>query len=208
MTLTLIESNGPNILPVILQAPHTSSLNILTSTRLYCFYPTLFASSKGIRMKHWIRFYSPFSHFNFGLQIYRTTSIWIDAPCGDTCPSLWQHTKDLPGVGLVRWGTLNGNLDLGNKTPSKSDGFEKNCFLWKTDGQCINPLCPNQGREVDLLEIEDITKGPQFFLYNKEKLIGEFSQFSQSSFVLPCITSIMVCHISFLIYFIFIMQSL
>ena len=151
MTLTLIESNGPNILPVILQAPHTSSLNILTSTRFYCFYPTLFASREGIRMKHWpIRFYSPFSHFNFGLRIYRTTSIWIDAPCGDACPSLWRRTKDLPGVGLVRWGTLNGNLDLGNKTPSKSDGFEKICFLWKIDGRCINPLCPNRGREVDL----------------------------------------------------------
>lgn len=150
MTISLIESKGPSILPVILQAPHTSSFNILTSTRFYCLYPALFANSEGIRMKHFLSDNTPFSHFNFGLRVYRTASIWDEAPCGNACPSLWRSTKNLSGVGTVRWGTINGSLDLGDKSPSKSDGFENVNVLWKIDGRCINSLCPNRGREVDL----------------------------------------------------------
>ena len=140
MTISLIESKGPNILPVILQAPHTSSFNILTSTRFYCFYPSLFASSESIRMKHSLNYNAPFSHFNFGLRIYRTTSTWVEAPCGSACPFLWRYTKNLCGVGVVTWGTFEGIWDLGDKSPSQSDGFENVNFLWKIEGRCIN-LC-------------------------------------------------------------------
>lgn len=150
MTVSLIESKGPSVLPVILQAPHTSSFNILTSTRFYCLYPTLFANGESIRMKHFQKDNTPFSHFNFGLRVYRSTSNWIHAPCGNACPSLWRYTKNLCGVGTIRWGTFNGNSDLGDKSPSNSDGFENLNFLWKIDGRCINPLCHNRGREVDL----------------------------------------------------------
>jgi len=101
-------------------------------------------------MRHFLNYDSPFGHFNFGLQIYRTPSIWTEAPCGTACPSLWCHTKNLPGVGVVRWGTFNNNLDLGDQYPSKSDGFEEVNCMWKVDGRCFNTLCPNQGREVDL----------------------------------------------------------
>ena len=34
-------------------------------------------------------------------------SIWIQAPYGNACPSLWWYTKKLGGVGTIRWGTFN-----------------------------------------------------------------------------------------------------
>lgn len=148
--ISLIESSTQSVLPVILQAPNTSNLNILTSTRLYCFYPMLAICNEGVPLRHRHDYDGPYGYYNFGLRVYDSSWAWEHALCGAACPSIWRCSKDLPGVGIARWGGPYGNQDLGHTYPSASDGFDESSYLWKIEGRCHNCRCPNRGRLADL----------------------------------------------------------
>jgi hypothetical protein len=138
-------------MPIILSSPHTSGMDFLTSSRIYCLYPTLLQRGENIIVSRSNLFYegpdTGFLPFNFGLRSYASTRDWVSQrrPCGAQCPALWREMKSLRYTRVMRWGGVRGDLDTGSSV-SPSDGFEHSPFIWKMEGICQNRYCPNINR--------------------------------------------------------------
>lgn len=146
-----------DIIPVILSAPHTAMLNVLTSTRIYCFYPALLRRGENLiissnRDRQDTNAHNGFRAFNFGLRSYASTEDWHfqGRQCVDQCPALWRSVKGLRGVGIMQWGGISEPITQDTHAPC-SDGFEYSEFIWKLQGVCLNRSCPNwrRGGSID-----------------------------------------------------------
>ncbi|KDR68035.1 hypothetical protein GALMADRAFT_216144 [Galerina marginata CBS 339.88] len=126
IVIRLVESKSESILPAILSGPQTASFNVMTYTKLYCFYPTLFARQENVLTKE--RFYGEeLDTFSFGVTTYPYTSA-MDIECGQVCPALWRNTRGLVGVGVYHWAGAN------RLAKEDKDGFEEFSYLWRLQG--------------------------------------------------------------------------
>lgn len=151
-----METISADIIPAILTAPDTAMCNVLTSTRIYCFYPALLRRGENLMMvtnrHHYdLENHNGFRPFNFGLRTYRSTQDWHhqDRQCNDQCPALWRSAKELRGVGIMQWGAFSAVAN--NRPTAALDTFHDSPFIWKIQGICLNRSCPNwkRGGSID-----------------------------------------------------------
>lgn len=153
--VSLIQSRTRSALSPILQSRHSSNFFALSTSRIYCLYPKLFAARVNITMQEHMPYMNcVFDSFNYGLISFTKTDEWDVFPgggCGEACPSRWRRTRNLPGVGVFRWGGNSGSLDTGS-TVSQKDNFGDTNELWKLEGECSNQHCPTIVLCVSLLK--------------------------------------------------------
>jgi hypothetical protein len=155
-TLYLLESKTNETLPLVLSAPFTSMMDILSSTRIYCLYPDLLVSEENLSnnrsfLRHG-RQADGLRPFNYGLRTYMSTDIWStsDRTCDDNCPAILREVQGLPGVSVMKWGGIHGLFDTTPSDISVSDGFEHKNYGWQLGGACGNTNCPFFGRGTPL----------------------------------------------------------
>ena len=144
LTINLLVCKTTAILPVILRSPYTADFCAMSSTRLYSFYPRLTSRGTNMRTRCFSRGLECKSTYLLGTRTYRTTEDWME-DCGDACPILARLTRNLPGIGVARWGGWDGNFDLDGNEVSQSDGFESSSLLWRVGSRCLNENCGNFG---------------------------------------------------------------
>lgn len=67
-----------------------------------------------------------------------------------------RSTRNLGSTAVLRWGSYNGDLDIGGLV-SKSDSFEDDNFLWRMSTRCDNHACRYAGQLYSLLDAAVIT---------------------------------------------------
>ncbi|KAF9472623.1 hypothetical protein BDN70DRAFT_900401 [Pholiota conissans] len=154
-SIYLLESKTDDILPIILSAPYTAMMDVLSGSRIYCFYPDLLVRGENISTSRFItggRRADGLRPCNYGLRTYKSTALWADynRMCGEHCPALLRTVKGLPGVCVMKWGGIHGLLDIHPSDASASDGFEHQPYGWKLAGPCDNSICPYFGRGLSL----------------------------------------------------------
>ncbi|PPQ72061.1 hypothetical protein CVT25_013478 [Psilocybe cyanescens] len=138
----------------LLMSQLSSQLFALSPTRIYCFYPELFAREEFVVLRndcHLMRGI-PFEEFNFGLTGIGQASV-PDMKCGESCPVLWRKASSAGGVEVVRWGGINGLWDGGmHVTPRDPFFIEGGPFMWRRADMigCGNKFCVNVGRTMKL----------------------------------------------------------
>ncbi|RDB16878.1 hypothetical protein Hypma_002442 [Hypsizygus marmoreus] len=139
ISIFIIESCSSSILSAVLALPFTSDMTLLSTSRLFCFYPSLVdmnVTLSGFR-------YTPDEDIKWwtsrGVRHFYSTYEW-DGPCGSACPALWRHTEGLHGVGEFAWGGLFNDKDIeGNM--GNSAMLSKAQFKWRIGVCCVNRFC-------------------------------------------------------------------
>ncbi|KAH9478029.1 hypothetical protein JR316_0010265 [Psilocybe cubensis] len=122
MKVCLLLATDDKTLPGLLSAPSSSQMFALSHTRLYCFYPQLFAKRQFLYIRNDVDdiIMPPYEEFNFGL--WNRDGLVLSEPCGETCPVLWRRITAGGGVAIMRWGGFHGDKDYG-KHVSPPDYF-------------------------------------------------------------------------------------
>ncbi|KAF8180867.1 hypothetical protein BJ912DRAFT_929189 [Pholiota molesta] len=101
LRICLMGSNSEDITPIVLSSPHTSGMNILTSCRIYCLYPSLLRRGENmvVSRSNLVSDLSDttFQPFNFGLRMYLYGRYfgYGARSCGENCPALWRDIKSM-----------------------------------------------------------------------------------------------------------------
>ncbi|RDB19151.1 hypothetical protein Hypma_014216, partial [Hypsizygus marmoreus] len=140
VSILVIESCSSSILPAVLTFPFTSDMTLLSTSRLYCFYPSLV--KKNITLSGFS--YTPDGEIDLwtsrGSSHFYSTNTW-DTPCGPVCRAIWRQTEGLPGVGEFAWGGLANDKDIeGNM--GNSAVLSTTQFKWRLGLCCVNRFCP------------------------------------------------------------------
>lgn len=141
-------------LPGLLMAPLSSQMFALSSTRIYCFYPQLFANKEYMILRGDVDniWTMPFEDFNFSLM--GTDPLYgNDIPCGEICVVVWRRMLLGGKVAMARWGGMNGLWDCGRHVSPANPFFtEGGPFMWRhsMEYSCSNAFCSNFDRTISL----------------------------------------------------------
>ncbi|RDB23921.1 hypothetical protein Hypma_009539 [Hypsizygus marmoreus] len=135
-SITIFEARFDSILQVILSSLKTSDMTIMTSSRLFSFYPTLMKGNQSLRAQPSVSD-APRAWWHPSVSDYIT-----GRPCGINCPKIWRSTTKLEGVGELAWGGLDNELDVAGNMGSSSV-FAKTKIRWRIGNKCRNPFCVN-----------------------------------------------------------------
>jgi len=136
-------------MPLFLRATNTANFTILTSSRLYDFYPTLKSRRINVTSGTWCNGSERTARYFCGLRSHFGTSKWQE-PCGEACPNQPRFTKGMKGVGIARWGGVDRELDTGDSV-SVGHALEASNFMWRMGDWCRNSYCPNYNRRINIL---------------------------------------------------------
>ncbi|KAF9455508.1 hypothetical protein BDZ94DRAFT_1179774 [Collybia nuda] len=141
LTITVTQSRTDTVIPVLISATITSQMNLLTSSHIFCAYPTLAATNRSISTffppsgKTMIRVWDCLMRFSY------STCSWM-IPCGSACPAIWRYSYGLGGFGEFAWGGFYNERDIkgnmGDSTILRSSHFK-----WRIGDFCWNAYCPN-----------------------------------------------------------------
>ncbi len=142
----MYESITSDVLPVILSAPSTLHMVILTVTELIWLYPVHASNS------HWLicsdskdflkcRFLTAKEH-QFFRKLFRLThsNTGFTSPCRSDCPIMWKRTTD--GIGICRW---DGPLEHMCSSYAFSDTILSSGVSWNIASICTNSWCETPG---------------------------------------------------------------
>ena len=142
-----MECKDDNIISTLVSAPETSLFNVLTSRRIYSFYPSLFSwrvniETSTIQMASGWR--DSIRPFRFGFTTYDTlSSAYLHHPCEEGCYSLTRNVLEMEGISRFRWGGISGKYDQDDPhgERSSSDPFESLDIEWRIGTRCRNKTC-------------------------------------------------------------------
>ncbi|KAG1880596.1 hypothetical protein C8R48DRAFT_668031 [Suillus tomentosus] len=126
---------GMHLLHVILSAPSTADMLLMTGGGLACFYPQW--SQAGIAVvAHTGRHISSVSKLGCAGDSMRVMRIeedtgFLGRPCGKLCPTLWHHIDSSPHLLALQW-AQGGSL----KNIFKGADVE-----WRLRSNCMNSAC-------------------------------------------------------------------
>lgn len=141
---------------IVVAARHTSSMDILTPTRVYCLYPDLLDHRENFVMdphnypSH-IGGDNSFIVFNYGFRSFVHNTEWgrSNCKCGYQCPALWRDASSLAGTRIFHWGGIKEVYNKGFK-PSPADDFLESHVMWCIRSTCDNNICEHfkQGKSL------------------------------------------------------------
>ncbi|KAF8055150.1 hypothetical protein FPV67DRAFT_1436544 [Lyophyllum atratum] len=139
----IVESSSASVVPILLSSTLTSQINMLTSSKLYCFYPYLAASKISVGGAYTPSYKDITYVRKRGYAYTRSTTSW-SMPCGSGCGAVWRRTRLLNGIATFAWGGYFGTMDISpNMIGGEEDGIEGKCYKWRIGlGICYNRLCP------------------------------------------------------------------
>ncbi|KDR75363.1 hypothetical protein GALMADRAFT_211580 [Galerina marginata CBS 339.88] len=127
--ISVTESKTKSIMPIVISSPLTSMFNVLTYSRIYCFYPFLFRQRIAVRTTTDITLTMVSRLRDKGIDLSWSTIEWT-FPCGEACPVLWRRTENLSGIGVARWGGISGHLDTSG-IPSTQQELGHAHYKWR-----------------------------------------------------------------------------
>ncbi|PBK65636.1 hypothetical protein ARMSODRAFT_1022085 [Armillaria solidipes] len=146
--IIVVESADDSVFLPILSSPLSSQMNIITSSHLYCLYPTLTAD--GISVNSFSGLPHSFNTVpvvlsdtrlevvkNQGLQFYANGER-PDKACGVECPKIEWALKGYRNVGIFHW----GGYRLMKETTMDPISAYQCSFLWSLGRECCNQFCP------------------------------------------------------------------
>lgn len=125
-----------SVLQIILNAPTTADMVVMTAGGVAWFYPKLFREGIAIRTRS-----SDFVAVNdkLGFDSDLTQDIRLEPdlnftrmPCGSSCPTVWHHVEDTSWRRFVDW-------DVEDMV---SQVFNKVDIEWRLSPDCTNTRCP------------------------------------------------------------------
>lgn len=131
-TILILESSTTSVLPVVLGAHHTASMNILTARNFYSFYPHFTTRHLSICGNSLPEYESLVGLARVGVRVVdngRHTS--YEGSCGLECPNIQRRVRGMHGVGVVCW----------NPRGRQNIDFAEETIKWGIGGYCYNPLC-------------------------------------------------------------------
>lgn len=123
---------------VTIHSPVTASHTIMTTTRIYNFYPTLTDQKVNLVLSEFAPRCSTLC-YSFGYRTYKANSEFF-RDCPVNCPVRTRRTKNLPGISVIQWGSPTSLKDQG-KLVSATDGYKDHDFTWSMSRSCNNHMC-------------------------------------------------------------------
>ncbi|KAH6902993.1 hypothetical protein BKA70DRAFT_1433966 [Coprinopsis sp. MPI-PUGE-AT-0042] len=114
LTVTVSESTSVSVLPIVLAAPVTSQLHVLSPSRVYSFFPSFATSNRAIRTDYMpLR---PSRKSQAYLDVRQDNRSW-KSPCGCHCPARVRKTIKDSTVAIYRWNvSINDHAGDGYST--------------------------------------------------------------------------------------------
>ncbi|KAF8061029.1 hypothetical protein FPV67DRAFT_1673852 [Lyophyllum atratum] len=148
-TITVTESLNSSILPLLLASSVTSQMNLITSSRIYCFYPSLSSACRSVGSTYTVPSLATVKIMTQRLIRFHMGTRYARLPCAEACPAVWRHTFGLPNVGQVAWGGLFNVDDVAGNMQDSDDALTKTHYKWKIGSVCTNEDCTYNSCEAD-----------------------------------------------------------
>ncbi|KAJ7597825.1 hypothetical protein C8J56DRAFT_1041994 [Mycena floridula] len=138
-SITVATSATASVLPIVLQAPSTSQMNIISSDSFFCFYPQLeFERTSfnvgGPLMSGGDNLPDLAARLALhGFKSLKSNSGWT-SDCGFNCPQMRRKIRGLWGVGMFHFVRL---VDA----PPAHDDWRLEDGWWSLNGHCSNQFC-------------------------------------------------------------------
>ncbi|RDB19173.1 hypothetical protein Hypma_014208 [Hypsizygus marmoreus] len=138
-SILIIESCSPSILSPVLSLPFTSEMSLISTSRLYCFYPSLVKENMTLSGFRYTSDDEIARWTSRGVKHFYSTYEWKKA-CGSACPAIWRCTEGLLGVGEFAWGGMENDKDIDGNMGS-SAVLSLTQFKWRIGICCVNKHC-------------------------------------------------------------------
>jgi hypothetical protein len=134
-----------NPLDVVVNAPTTAHMNVLTSDSVISFYPTLTFGNKGLRVEGVEQVLGDGGReASRDVNMVGDNASWTLA-CNRYCPSIWRKPFYDDGIATYPWesGVVGDNRSWNwEGFTNKGEAFLKTKILmWRVKLRCANPNC-------------------------------------------------------------------
>lgn len=127
------ESCCSSLIPVILGACTTASMNLLTPRNLYSLYPQFTATYRALSGYHQATPLLAQVNERYGVNLLCPRDLVISGrTCGFECPSITRRLRGLFGVGVFCW----------NAEGKEDDDVTQDRYTWTLGEECPNTRCP------------------------------------------------------------------
>lgn len=128
----LTESRDATVIPMVLSAPSTASMNFVTAQTVYCLYPNLTAERRALT-KWDVPQYQTGSLLDRGIDISDTMEKW-NLPCTTESCGVRQWNDRRRGIGKFHWSNI--------ETVDEWEQYMKgSCYRWRRGLWCTKILC-------------------------------------------------------------------
>ncbi|RDB23700.1 hypothetical protein Hypma_009537 [Hypsizygus marmoreus] len=138
-SITIVESGTESILCPALTTRFTSEMSLLSSSRIFCFYPQLVRPNITVSGYHFASRKEVDWWKDRGVNHFYNTYDW-KKPCGTACSAIWRLTEGFQGIGELAWGGFSGDKDVDGNM-GNSDSIRKSKFKWRIGAACQNKYC-------------------------------------------------------------------